>query len=72
MLEIFKNQELDLQRIDEFVPNSWINLVSPSQQEIESVAALGIPQDFITYPLDVDERPRIEEQEESNEEKNED
>ncbi len=62
MLEIFKNQELDLQRIDEFVPNSWINLVSPSQQEIEAVAALGIPQDFITYPLDVDERPRIEEE----------
>ncbi len=62
MLEVYKNQELELLRLNEIVPNSWINLTSPSQQEIETVAALGIPQDFLTYPLDVDERPRIEEE----------
>ena len=62
MLEFYKNQELDLQPIDEIVPNCWINAVNPTQNEIEKIAALGIPQDFVTYPLDMDERPRIEEE----------
>ncbi len=62
MLEFYKNQELDLHPIDEIVPNCWINAINPTQTEIEKIAALGIPQDFVTYPLDVDERPRIEEE----------
>lgn len=60
MLEFYKNQELDLQSIDEILPNCWINAVNPTPTEIEKIAALGIPQDFVTYPLDMDERPRIE------------
>ena len=62
MLEFYKNQELELQPIDEILPNCWINAVNPTQTEIEKIAALGIPQDFVTYPLDMDERPRIEEE----------
>ena len=62
MLEFFKNQELEMQRINEIVPNCWINAVNPTAEEIESIAALGIPQDFVTDPMDADERPRIEEE----------
>lgn len=62
MLEFYKNQELELQQINEIVPNCWINAINPSPEEIEKIAALGIPQDFVTYPLDTDERPRIEEE----------
>ena len=62
MLEFYKNQELDLQPIDDILPNCWINAVNPTPTEIEKIAALGIPQDFVTYPLDMDERPRIEEE----------
>ena len=62
MLEIFKNQEFELQRLDEIVPNCWINAVKPTAEEIEKITELGIPQDFVTYPLDADERPRIEEE----------
>ena len=62
MLEFYKNQEFDLQRLDEIVPNCWINAVNPTADEIAKIAALGIPQDFVTYPLDADERPRIEEE----------
>ena len=51
-----------MQRIDEIVPNSWINAVKPTPEEIETITALGIPQDFVTYPLDADERPRIEQE----------
>lgn len=62
MLEFFKNQEFELQRINEIVPNCWINAINPTQDEMKQIAALGIPQDFVSYPLDVDERPRIEEE----------
>ena len=62
MLEIYKNQEFDLQQLDEITPNCWINAIKPTAEEIEKITALGIPQDFVTYPLDADERPRIEEE----------
>ena len=62
MLEFYKNQELELQPISEITPNCWINAVAPTAEEIEKIAALGIPQDFVTDPLDADERPRIEEE----------
>ena len=62
MLEYYKNQELDLQPIDDILPNCWINAVNPTPEEIKKIADLGIPQDFVTYPLDMDERPRIEEE----------
>ncbi len=62
MLEFFKNQEFELQRIDEIFPNCWINAINPTQEEMKQIAELGIPQDFVSYPLDVDERPRIEEE----------
>jgi magnesium transporter len=38
----------------------WINVVDPTLDEINRLHALGIPQDYITYALDVDERPRTE------------
>ena len=62
MLGFYKNQEFELQQLDEMAPNCWINAVSPTPEEIEKIAQLGIPQDFLTYPLDADERPRIEEE----------
>ena len=62
MLEYYKNQELDLLPIDDILPNCWINAVNPTPEEIKKIADLGIPQDFVTYPLDMDERPRIEEE----------
>jgi magnesium transporter len=42
------------------VEGCWINISAPSTAEIEQLTNLGIPQDFVTYPLDIDERPRIE------------
>ncbi len=39
----------------------WINLTAPTEQEIRLVAErFGIPQDFLSDPLDLDERARIE------------
>ncbi len=60
MISIYKSTENGLESIQEIVNGCWINLIDPTPGEIEKVTALGIPQDFITYPLDVDERSRTE------------
>jgi len=35
-------------------------VADPTTEEIEDLQELGIPLDFLTYPLDLDERPRTE------------
>lgn len=60
MISIYKTTENGLETIQEIMDGCWINLTDPTPEEIEKVTALGIPQDFLTYPLDVDERSRTE------------
>jgi len=60
MITILKKTESGIRSIPEVVEGCWINVVNPTPQEIEHLSSLGIPQDFITYPLDIDERPRME------------
>jgi len=60
VISIYKSTENGLESIEEIVNGCWINLIDPTPGEIEKLTALGIPQDFITYPLDVDERSRTE------------
>lgn len=60
MLRIFKTTDTGLTEIDEIVNNCWVNLVDPTTDEIERVKAEGVPSDFLTYALDMDERARTE------------
>jgi magnesium transporter len=60
MITIFKNIENELRRIPEPVSGCWINVVNPTPEEISHIHSLGIPHDYITYPLDLDERARTE------------
>jgi len=60
MITIYKTMEQGLEVIAEPVNNCWINVIDPTTDEIEQLASIGIPQDYITYPLDVDERSRTE------------
>ncbi|MCD6417239.1 magnesium transporter CorA family protein [bacterium] len=61
MIEIFRKLKGELKRVEKFEKSSWVNLSSPSQKEIEKLTQeLNIPLDFITDPLDSDERARIE------------
>jgi magnesium transporter len=49
------------EKIKEFRPGSWINLVNPTAEEIETVCSnLKIEDEFIKYPLDYDEQARID------------
>src|SRR4030042_2285840 len=60
MITIYKNEGAELQRLSSPDHGSWINSINPTPEEIAQIHALGIPQDFITYPLDLDERARTE------------
>jgi magnesium transporter len=60
VITYIKSTANGLEKIDELVPGSWINIVDPTTDEIEQMASIGIPQDFLTYPLDMDERSRTE------------
>jgi len=60
MITIYKSAENVLIPLSEPTSNSWINVINPTPQEIAQIQTLGIPQDYITYPLDLDERARTE------------
>ena len=63
MLSIY-NTDLNtnkFEKIKEFKPGSWINLVNPTEDEIKTVCSnLKIEDEFIKYPLDYEEQARID------------
>ena len=60
MITFFKNNQTGLETLHNPVSGCWLNVIDPTQDEITRLQGLGFPQDFITYPLDIDERPRTE------------
>ncbi len=60
MITILKTSGLVLNPLPELVPDSWVNVVSPSPEEIQQLQQLGLVSDYIMYSLDLDERPRVE------------
>ena len=70
MLEIYASQETKhkasrqlfrVEEIEEIKDDCWVNLYSPTEAEISKVETeLSIPQEFLRYPLDEEERPRID------------
>ncbi len=60
MITIFKNIENELRIIPDPIVGSWINVTHPTPDEISRLIELGIPHDYITYSLDIDERARTE------------
>lgn len=60
MITIYKTTENGLTQISEPTAGSWINVIQPSTEEINWLIEQNIPRDYLTYPLDLDERPRTE------------
>jgi magnesium transporter len=61
MLAILKTTETGLERLEEFEPGSWIDLVSPTEEELRRVSGeLDIPLDLLIGPLDEEEKSRVE------------
>lgn len=63
MKTIYRWENGGLRETPDFAPSCWINLVDPTTTELESVLTNyngAIPRDFLTDPLDRDERPRYD------------
>jgi magnesium transporter len=60
MITIYSHNEKGLLAQREPTSGSWLNVVDPSPEEITQIQNFGIFQDFITYPLDLDEQARTE------------
>jgi len=51
----------------EFIKGNWINMVSPTEEEIKKVCKnINIKEDFIRYALDYEEKARIDIEEDDN------
>ena len=56
-----------LEEIKEFKKGAWINLVNPSESEINKVCKnINIEEEFIRYALDYEEKARIDQEEDDN------
>jgi len=61
MITTLGNTDRGLEELQQLTDGCWVNLVDPSAEEIaELQRAYGIPADYLTNPLDPDERARIE------------
>jgi magnesium transporter len=62
MIKFYKtNLKNEVEEIEAFDNNCWINITNPLKEELELLSSnLDVPLDFFTDPLDVDERPRVE------------
>lgn len=65
MLKVYnKDSTTELVELKEFTPGCWIDLVNPTDEEIQRlIDELGVKENFIKYILDDDELPRIEAEE---------
>ncbi len=63
MISIYKNTEQDktIKKLDNIEPGTWINIVSPSEQELIFVSKkTGVSLDFLKASLDEEETSRID------------
>ncbi len=61
MITIFKTDDYQIHKLTEIVPDSWIHMVAPTEEEIALVAEkLELESDFIRAALDEEERSRLE------------
>jgi magnesium transporter len=60
MIQVYKTTDNGVEQITSPVNNCWINVTDPTPIEIDQLAEHNVPREFLTYPLDIDERSREE------------
>ena len=60
MIQIFRTDNYQINKLTEIVPDSWIHLVAPTEEEIALVSEkLSLEPDFLRAALDEEERSRL-------------
>ena len=66
-MTIYRWENGGLRESTDFSPSCWINLVEPTTTELERVLSFTqVPRDFLTDPLDSEERPRFDYEDEAS------
>ena len=61
MMTTYRWENGGLKEVTELADSCWINLAEPTTAELEQVLSFSkVPRDFLTDPLDREERPRFE------------
>ena len=61
MISIYRKSEDGLEEVSSIQKDCWIHILQPNYVELSEVSkALDIPEEFLTDPLDQDERARVE------------
>lgn len=56
----------ELQEIEEYKKGSWLNVINPTEEEIKELCdSIKIDEEFIRYPLDYEEKARIDEEDDA-------
>lgn len=65
MLKVLRNNGIRLEEINDIEPNTWIHLENPTRDEMLLVKKqTNCHYDFLTAPLDLEEMPRVEREDE--------
>ena len=61
MIEYHRSVRGTLERLENYQPGCWVNVVAPTQAELTYLSQQhSVPLDYLLYSLDLDERPRFE------------
>ncbi|MCC6189852.1 MAG: magnesium transporter CorA family protein [Anaerolineales bacterium] len=60
MITIYRSTTQGLEQLPAVADGCWVNAVDPTPDEVAQLQAWGVPAEFVTYVLDLDERPRSE------------
>ena len=61
MIRFYKTEDCRVQAIDEFEKGCWVDMVNPTDDEVEDICALsGITDEMLKAALDEEESARVE------------
>jgi len=60
MITIYKNGEQGLQPVEVVGQGCWVHAVAPTEHDLAELAGHGVPGEFLSHVLDLNERPRAE------------
>lgn len=63
MINYYNTTNNTIHKVDHLEEGSWIDIVNPTSEERLTISSFGLPMDFITYPLDLDEQAHFEREE---------
>jgi magnesium transporter len=63
MINFYNTTNNAIHKVEQLEKGTWVDIVNPTSEERMTISSFGLPMDFITYPLDLDEQAHFEREE---------